>query len=274
MDSPWVDLSGEAWLQCLLDPESQLKVSKSYFSFNEEGCIKERILDDHLIYFLKNGSIKASINHKEVVVEPGSMLWIQPGVRNEIEMEKANLSILRFEVYGENERYRVKEEFALEDSAWELNAHMKAIIDENLIVMPFSDYRIKLWMGLIFSWIIRNRKHRSTEKPKGILNNRERKVLLDYVYEHIQEKLSPISLAEKMNYSADYFTRIFKRTFGMPPRKWILQERMRMAAHYLVDHHDSISKVAFKFGYDDVFLFSRQFKQVLGCSPRHYLQKR
>ena len=68
--------------------------------------------------------------------------------------------------------------------------------------------------------------------------------------------------------NADYLSRQFRRSFGVAPKIFITRMRIRHASNYLLASNDDIVAVAERFGYDDIFLFSRQFRQVMGQSPR------
>ena len=66
------------------------------------------------------------------------------------------------------------------------------------------------------------------------------------------------------------FTRLFQATYGCPPRQWLIRHRIERAAERLVDGNPHIGSVAEQFGYPDLFLFSRQFRRVMGVSPRQW----
>jgi AraC-like DNA-binding protein len=52
-----------------------------------------------------------------------------------------------------------------------------------------------------------------------------------------------------------------------------MRQRLHYAAQRLLESGLNVTEAALELGYSDVFLFSRQFKQVLGCSPRTYRQR-
>ena len=56
----------------------------------------------------------------------------------------------------------------------------------------------------------------------------------------------------------------------MPPRQWIVAQRIQQASHLLIDSDLPINRIAELYGYDSLYFFSRQFKQVTGLSPRAY----
>ena len=82
--------------------------------------------------------------------------------------------------------------------------------------------------------------------------------------------IAPSELAASLQLSPDYFARQFRHSFGIAPRTWIKRERVRLAAQTLLESNLSVKEVAHHFGFSDIFLFSRQFKQVTGQSPSAY----
>ncbi len=52
-----------------------------------------------------------------------------------------------------------------------------------------------------------------------------------------------------------------------------MRERIRSAAARLADSTLNVSEVATEHGYRDLTLFSRQFRQIMGTSPRAYRRR-
>lgn len=77
-------------------------------------------------------------------------------------------------------------------------------------------------------------------------------------------------LADAAGYSADHFTRVFTQVLGVPPTKFIVQQRIARAQQLLRETALSVTQVADTLGYSDVYFFSRQFKQITGRSPSGY----
>ena len=77
----------------------------------------------------------------------------------------------------------------------------------------------------------------------------------------------PRTMAEHLDVSLEHFGRLFKLTWGERPRTWLMRERIRRASADLADSSAAIADVAAQWGYSDPFLFSRQFKRVMGRSP-------
>lgn len=75
------------------------------------------------------------------------------------------------------------------------------------------------------------------------------------------------NLADDVGYSSAYFSRIFKQIMGISPQRHLMEARISRAKHLLLETDWSITRIAQVMGYNDVYFFSRQFKQVTGQTP-------
>lgn len=84
-------------------------------------------------------------------------------------------------------------------------------------------------------------------------------------------EIQPIAeLASASGYSADHFSRIFKNVLGQSPQEFTLLARIDRARQLLLETALSIGEIASALGYQDVFFFSKQFKQKTGVTPTGY----
>jgi AraC-like DNA-binding protein len=83
----------------------------------------------------------------------------------------------------------------------------------------------------------------------------------------------PADLARELGLSPDYFARVFRRSLGLSPRAWLVDERIRCAAASLLENDDPVATVAAAHGYADLTLFGRQFRQVMGSPPRTWREQ-
>ena len=77
----------------------------------------------------------------------------------------------------------------------------------------------------------------------------------------------------ELGLSQDYFARIFRRSMGLSPRAWLVDERIRCAAASLLESDAPIGTVAADHGYADLTLFGRQFRAVMGAAPRQWREQ-
>ena len=70
--------------------------------------------------------------------------------------------------------------------------------------------------------------------------------------------------------SPSRFHAVFTNALGMPPLKYLRQQRMDLAKYLLLATDCSIAEIAGKVSFEDEFHFSRLFKKTCGLSPRNY----
>jgi AraC-like DNA-binding protein len=63
------------------------------------------------------------------------------------------------------------------------------------------------------------------------------------------------------------FKRDFTKTFGMPPRQWLLDKRLNAAKHLIEQKHQKPSAIYLDLGFESLPHFSRSFKQKFGKTP-------
>lgn len=92
--------------------------------------------------------------------------------------------------------------------------------------------------------------------------------IADYLDEHYAEKISLDQIAENMYLSPFYISKIFKSEIGESPIHYLIRIRLEKARELLEKKPElSISDVAERVGYEDVYHFSKLFKKTYGVSP-------
>jgi AraC-like DNA-binding protein len=74
-------------------------------------------------------------------------------------------------------------------------------------------------------------------------------------------------LAREAGFSSDHFSRIFKAATGLPPESFLIQTKMDRARRLLEETALSVGTIADTLGFQDIYFFSRQFKQKTGWTP-------
>lgn len=88
-----------------------------------------------------------------------------------------------------------------------------------------------------------------------------------YVYDNLDQPLSPADLAGGLNISLRTLQRGLSTSLGCSPRELILAIKMREAKRHLIDDGARVQEAARAVGFDDPFHFSRRFKAYYGVSP-------
>ena len=94
---------------------------------------------------------------------------------------------------------------------------------------------------------------------------------LSYIGEHLQEEeLSIVQVATQIYLNPVYFGRVFKNTFHMTFKKYLLQQRMEKAKRLIQDGCESIGTVCEQVGISNASYFSHLFKEYTGKLPSEY----
>ncbi len=66
------------------------------------------------------------------------------------------------------------------------------------------------------------------------------------------------------------FNDLFKISFGVTPNRYIILTRVEFAKTLLGSGYLSISEIAEKSGFSDIYYFSKLFKKEVGVSPSEW----
>ena len=102
----------------------------------------------------------------------------------------------------------------------------------------------------------------------------QRRKAVAYIEEHVAEPISLAALAQLVGLSACYFCRAFRQSFGMPPQRYQLSQRIERAKALLLKHGASVTEVGVTVGYNDASAFCTAFRRVTGSTPSAYRRER
>jgi AraC family transcriptional regulator len=105
---------------------------------------------------------------------------------------------------------------------------------------------------------------------RGGLAGWQKRVVVDYIEEHLGEQVCLLKLAELAKLSLHHFCRAFKQSFGIPPYQYQVQRRMEIAKLLLAERMTSITEIALTLGYAQTSSFSSAFRKTTGWTPTHY----
>src|SRR6516162_681650 len=111
---------------------------------------------------------------------------------------------------------------------------------------------------------------RTSPTSRGGLASWQRRAVIGYIEEHLDERVSLITLARLARLSQHHFCRAFKRSFGIPPHGYHLQRRMERAKVLLSDRANSITDVALILGYSFNSSFTLAFRKITGQTPSEF----
>lgn len=105
----------------------------------------------------------------------------------------------------------------------------------------------------------------SPHRPEDIAG-----MVQEYIHNHYMDVLDLGEMADKFGFSISYLSKIFVKSIGKSPSKYIRDHRICIAKQLLRNPDLSIAAIGRKVGYPDQFHFSKVFKQAAGMSPKDY----
>jgi len=96
-----------------------------------------------------------------------------------------------------------------------------------------------------------------------------------FMRDNLGAKLLLDDIASQTGLSKFYFLKIFGETEGITPHAWLTQQRIERSADILRTNCDArLSDVAVKVGFSDQAHFTREFKKIIGLTPRIFQTNR
>lgn len=115
----------------------------------------------------------------------------------------------------------------------------------------------------------------SVSKPhlslyEGGLPQRQLQQVLEYIDEHLDQDIKLADLAQLIGMSQFHFCYLFKRSLGISPYQYFLQQRIERAKLLLKQRDRSIMDIALECGFNSHSHLSKTFRQLTGTTPKAY----
>ncbi len=115
----------------------------------------------------------------------------------------------------------------------------------------------------------------STTQPRlaiyeGGLSERQLLQVLEYINEYLDREIKLADLARLLDMSQFHFSYLFKRSLGIPPYQYLLQQRIERAKQLLMQKEQSIMDIALECGFNSHSHLSKQFRQLTGMTPKAF----
>ncbi|QGQ98194.1 AraC family transcriptional regulator [Paenibacillus psychroresistens] len=262
--------------------------------------IKERVIFDYELLFVKAGEIKVTVENKTYLGLPGDIFLFKPMQSHSIYLlnnKTLHQPHIHFDLYYQSDSPEVnvsfkplqamneqeKQWFREDVTQFEMNPlpnHIrltKPAVIEKLIYdiifelerkFPYYEASAK---GLFTSlWIQLLREH-DWNTHKYLLSNWEQlDRIKNYISHNANKELTLNELSSFANLSKYYLCRLFKSGFGMSPIQYHLQVRMEKAKQMIQFSSHSLTYIAEEFGFHSIHAFSRAFRKLEGVSPSSF----
>lgn len=155
----------------------------------------------------------------------------------------------------------------------ELSMVLKAIFEENRKQKPFFKEAINGYLMVFLQEIARlsgntldiNCYESRIEKIRGAL---------EYIDQYYAEKIRIEDLARECHVSESYFRRVFFQCMNVTPLEYVNLIRIQKACDMMMCTDDSMQALAWKVGFSSVSTFMRNFKEIVGETPKQWMLKK
>jgi AraC family transcriptional regulator len=91
-----------------------------------------------------------------------------------------------------------------------------------------------------------------------------------YINEHLSENVTMTEIAATLGLSPAYFCRLFKRSIGITPHQYLIQQRLARSKQLLSQKDIRIVDIANQCGFANPSHFARCFRKSMGISPQQF----
>ncbi|MBN1674155.1 MAG: helix-turn-helix domain-containing protein [Kiritimatiellae bacterium] len=126
-----------------------------------------------------------------------------------------------------------------------------------------------LFMQLL---VFLSRSYLRMRQPESVALLRIGRVL-GFMEQHYAEPMTVPQLVAMAHMSESSLLRAFRNALASTPIAYLIRLRIRKAAGLLADENARVTEAAYRVGFSDSNYFSRQFRRVMGMSPRAYKRR-
>lgn len=110
------------------------------------------------------------------------------------------------------------------------------------------------------------------EKKQGVLIEKIRKVMIDYVSNSDEKPDTKFSvlLSEELNHSYTYLSNLFSEVEATTIEQYIIALKIERIKELIIFGEDNFSEIAYKLNYSSPAHLSSQFKKATGLTLSHF----
>ncbi len=96
---------------------------------------------------------------------------------------------------------------------------------------------------------------------------------INYIYDHLADKLTVVSVAEYLNIDPSYLSKLFVKETGISFRKFIINTKISVAKNMIMNSKLNFLEISVSLGFSSQSAFISAFKQVTGDTPTQFRKK-
>lgn len=230
------------------------------------------------IYFMEDGKCNYFIDNKSYEVLQGDVVLIPEGVLHKTTYDVENHA--RILINCSNAYIpksvipyipKMMPLYRNPDISGEIYTLLKQIEEDYTNPDSFSADSIISRTNMLFLLLARHKN----DCEKVISRNIHIEDIINYIRDNYDKPLRLSEISKKFGLSPEHISRTFKKETGFGFSEYVTLTRLKNAEVLLINERKtSISKIAFRCGFNDSNYFSVKFKNMYGVSPSEYVKLR
>lgn len=110
------------------------------------------------------------------------------------------------------------------------------------------------------------------ERAHAGLSREKLMCAIEYIQNELDKDLKVSAIANAVHMSPFHFTRLFKRSTGQTPYRFVIRARANKAKELLTSGKFSIIEIAHRLGFADQSHLTRHLKRIFGVTPKLLLE--
>lgn len=94
--------------------------------------------------------------------------------------------------------------------------------------------------------------------------------MLDYLSEHLQERITLLDLSKRLFMTTSSLSRLFRKKMGITIVDYVNTQRIALSCQLLIGGNRTITEICFDVGFENLSNFNRQFLKRKKCSPSEF----
>lgn len=217
------------------------------------------------------GTLHITIEEQEYFVPEGYLAWIPAGVHHAL---SSNNRLITMDIFylpaeiADNEQGR--KFIVYYNSTW-IAANLQYISSKNNTITP-ANRNLYRFCRAFFSQLTTIEE--SLILPlQGVLLNIPQvlKEALHYIHRHLADELRIAEVAQFVGLSVRTLNRMMQNA-GISFSSYLNYQRITRALELIADGQMNMKQIAFAMGFSSASNFNRTFKQLMGASPKNFIQ--
>ncbi len=239
--------------------------------YRRSGVTRSRTVAFYELEYVLEGSGRLILDGVEHVIRPGLVVLTKPGQRRSTELPYRCrfLHIAPCDSPFCRELDRLPDTILLDSDEFRelFERATEAPLPHGVPLKPEGE-ALELYAALLELTAQISRRNRSasdkTDLPPAILR------VISYIDTHPAKLPRLDELAETVHLSPIYLHRLFKRTLGTTPYRFVLERKLTLAKNLLLSTRMSCQEIALELGFASASYFTATFRREVGVSPSEF----